>query len=508
MGLHSKEETPPRQNTTDRDEALFRSLQKKKRARRRRVIRTVIIVVLLLAVGLTGAVLYLRRRVQKSLVSDSDVSSAKAERGSVSTTVSGSGTLANVDEEEIEIPGGVVIDELLVKTNEKVKAGDVIATLDSSSVLSAMEKMQESLETLDKEIYEARGDEVQNYITSGVEGTILHVYGEMGQTVADVMAEHGCLAEILLPNDQTIRVVGLAGTIYEVYAHEGAACWQGSILFTLTDTWFSANYDSWVQQRQQKEEQILTLMKLNRDGALLAPYDGSVSAVNYDENTDYSSADTYTVVTMSPDKQMEVSISVDETNILSLEVGQNATLTVSSVGSESYRGTVTEISRIAASTSGVTRYSAVITLDKAEDMLPGMTARVVVSIRGVENALIIPKDALHQTSTRSFVYTSYDAETGSFGGLKEVESGISNNDYVEILSGLEEGETVYYTETQTSTFPNFGGMPGGNMQGGNYGGPGANYGGPGGNGGNFGGNNGGSGGYGRPNGGTGGGGRA
>jgi pyridoxine/pyridoxamine 5'-phosphate oxidase len=57
--------------------------------------------VLLAALGLTGAVYYLRRRVQKSIVSNDDVSSAKAERGSVSTTVSGSGTLENVDEEEM-----------------------------------------------------------------------------------------------------------------------------------------------------------------------------------------------------------------------------------------------------------------------------------------------------------------------------------------------------------------------------------------------------------------------
>lgn len=496
MGLHSKGNQSVRPaGGADRDEALFHALQKKKRARRRRVIRTVILLVLLLAVGLTGAVLYLRRRVTRSLVSDEDVSSAQAVRGSVSTTVSGSGSLVNVDEEEIEIPGGVVIDELRVKANERVKAGDVIAELDKSSILSAMENMQSTLESLDKEIYEARGDEVQNYITSGVEGTISKVYGEMGQSVADVMAEHGCLAEILLPNQQTIRVVGLAGTIYEVYAHEGASVYQGSTLFTLTDTWFSANYDTWVQQRQEKEEQLLTLMQLYNDGALLAPYDGSISAIGYDEDADYSDVDTYIVVTMSPDRQMEVSISVDETNILSLAVGQTATLTVNSIGSDSYPGTVTEVSKTASSASGVTRYSAVVTLDKAEAMLPGMTARVVVNIRGVENALIIPVDALHQTSTRSFVYTSYDKETGTFGGMREVEAGISNNDYVEILSGLEEGETVWYVESEDNPFAAFGAMPGGNFggNGGNFGGAGGfggnsgNGGRTGGNGGNFGG---------------------
>ena len=448
---------------TDRDEALFRNLQKKKKAKKRRVIRTVIIVVLLVALALTAGVIYLRRRIAKSLVSDDDVSSAQAERGSISTTVSGSGTLANVDEEEITIPTGVVIDEIVVKANEKVKAGDTIAKLDKSSILSAMEAMQSSLSDLDSDINDARNDKVESYIRSGVEGTVSKVYAASGDLVTDVMAEHGCLAEIELKNGQTIRVVGLAGTISYVYAKEGNHVYNGALLFTLKDTWFSADYDSYIQQRQEQEEFLLQLMQLYKDGALLAPYDGSVSSINYDEDTDYSTVDEFAVVTMSPDKQMEVSISVDETNILSLEVGQTAKLTVSSIGSDTYSGTVTEISKTATSSSGVTRYSATVTLDKAEDMLPGMTARVVVNIRGVENALIIPVDALHQTSTSSFVYTSYDRDTGEFGGLVEVEAGISNSDYVEILSGLNEGDTVWYVESDDNPFANFsfGGMPGG-----------------------------------------------
>ena len=169
---------------------------------------------------------------------------------------------------------------------------------------------------------------------------------------------------------------------------------------------------------------------------------------------------------MSPDEKMEVSISVDETNILSLEQGQTATITVSSIGSDTYSGTVTEISKAATSSSGVTRYSATVTLDKAEEMLPGMTARVVVNIRGVDDALIIPVDALHQTSTSSFVYTTYDAETGAYGGLKEVEAGISNKDYVEILSGLEEGETVWYVESQDNPWGSFSFPGGGDFSGG------------------------------------------
>ena len=81
----------------DRDEALFSSLQKKQRSRRRRTVRTVLLVTAAILLALTAGVLRLRRRVQESLLSVSAVSSAAAQRGSISTTVTGSGTLANVD---------------------------------------------------------------------------------------------------------------------------------------------------------------------------------------------------------------------------------------------------------------------------------------------------------------------------------------------------------------------------------------------------------------------------
>ena len=115
-------------------------------------------------------------------------------------------------------------------------------------------------------------------------------------------------------------------------------------------------------------------------------------------------------------------------------------------------GTVTEIDKTAGNSGGVTRYSAVVTFDKAEGMLPGMTADVEVHIRGAENVMIIPAAALHRTSTVYYVYTSYDETTQQYGGMKEVVAGMQNDSYAEIISGLEEGETVYYTEWETYSF--------------------------------------------------------
>ena len=97
-------------------------------------------------------------------------------------------------------------------------------------------------------------------------------------------------------------------------------------------------------------------------------------------------------------------------------------------------------------------------------MLEGMSASANIMIESVDNALLIPADALNKTSAAFYVYTAYDEENG-LGGMVEVTTGISNSSYVEIKDGLAEGDTVYYKDTQSSGWMNFS-MPGGRNFGG------------------------------------------
>ena len=120
-----------------------------------------------------------------------------------------------------------------------------------------------------------------------------------------------------------------------------------------------------------------------------------------------------------------------------------------------------EINRTSSS-SGT--YSAVIELAKAEGMLSGMTASVSVRIEGVDDAILIPIEAVHKTRDGAYVYTSYNEEYQEYGGKVDVITGLENSTYVEIKSGLKVGDTVYYTEQESGfSFGNmsFGSMPGG-----------------------------------------------
>lgn len=511
-----------------RDEELFDSLRRSKKAKKKKRIRNIAIVVGVLAAVLVAAVLILRRQVRENFaMSGDEVISATVERGTISTVVSGSGMLENVDTETLTLPEGVELTEILAQFGDSFQKGELLATADMASVRSAMSTLQSELDALDEEISQAEGDTVDSYISAGVAGRVKAIYAGVDTSVAETMVDKGALAVISLDGymavdidneslekgeavsvilsdgseeeglvdsvvggsatvlisddgpavDETVtvtdaqgkelgsgslyihnplKVTGYAGTVSGVYVTENQAVSASSTLFVLTDTGTSASYDALLQSRSEAEEELLELLKIQQYGGLTAPISGTVYSVS--ELEDLESGETDEVLTLAPDVSMSVTISVDEDDILSLALDQTAEITVSSLGDEVLSGTVTEIDKTASDGS----YTAVITLDKVEGMLPGMTAEVDIRIEGVDDALLIPVDALHQTSSGYYVYTSYDEDSGEYGGRVDVVPGLSNSSYVEIKSGLAEGDTVYYTESQ-SFFGSmgFGGMGGG-----------------------------------------------
>ena len=280
-----------------------------------------------------------------------------------------------------------------------------------------------------------------------------------GETVAITREDGTRIGTSQLYIHKPLMVTGYAGTIRNVYAAENALVYQNTRLFVLKDTEYSANYDTLLRTRKESEETLLELLQIQKSGGITAPVSGSV----YDL-ADLDSSDTITdLATLSPDAEMSITISVDESDILSLELGQQTNVTVSSVSEDTLTGTVTEIDKTASDGA----YTAVVTLQKLEGMLPGMTADVDVKIQGSENALLVPADAVHYTSTGAFVYTSYDEELKEYGGKTDVVIGLANDDFVEILEGLRAGDTVYYTRSQSmyDMFQNMGGMGMGNMGG-------------------------------------------
>lgn len=566
-----------------KDEELFAALRKKKRKKRIKRLVVTLAVILAAAAVLSAVVSNLRGRVEASMAEGRDkVLNYSADYGSISTRVSGTGTIEDVDTEYVTVPKGVEIEEVIVQPNTSLREGDVVATIDLTTVLSATAEVQEEISDLDKQLAEAGNDSVASYITAGASGRVKKIYAAKDMDVAGCMVENGALALLSLDGKMAVdvdddhlqagdrvtveredgsriegeveksvagratvlvtdngpaldekvhvldeageklgsgalyihspfRVTGFTGTISNVIMQENQSVYAGSSICGLINTSYRVRYNSILKERGEKEETLLELLSLYQKGALRAPFDGTVLKVDYDKdkkNDDasaqnaapasgqgsafgmsgmsgmggmngmgaYSSfaagmglstgtatqTETQTspedgktrVITLSPDREMKVKISVDEADILSLDRGQSAEISIESLGDRKLQGVVTNVDRTAqtSSSTGVTTYSAEITFAKEPGMLSGMSAEVVINIIGTEDVLLVPADAVQRTSASAFVYTAYDEETGEYGGEMPVETGISNDDFTEIRSGLEEGTTVYYTEKKQDDF--------------------------------------------------------
>ena len=542
-------------------EELFDKLSQEKKQRRRKRLRRVTIIVAVIFAALVMVVSHLRKNVDaRFAATQKDVQSYTVAPGTIHTLVSGSGVLEQVDEEDVTVPAGVEVDEVIAEAGDAVAKGDLLAKVDMASVVDTLSSTQDQIKTQDKKINSAKSDTASTSVTTSVGGRVKKIYAQVGDNVVSSVTENGALALLSVDgymavdfesdscargdavtvtlSDGTavkgtvesatlgtvtvlvtdngpaldeqvtvadsagktlgtgklyihspVAVTGYVGTVKSISCKENANVTAGSTLMTLSDTKTSANFDALLRQRQDLEDTLTGLLTIYRDGAVLASQDGLVTSVEYDEDTATSATETQ-ILTLYPQKQMTVTISIDETDILSLKEGQEAQITVSSVSDDAFTGSVTSISKVADTSTGVTRYSAEVTLDREEGMLVGMTADVDVRIEGTENALIIPVDALHQNSASYYVYTGYDEAQKRYTGRTEVTIGMQNDDDVEITSGLKEGDTVYYTEADSGGFGDFMVMPGGmnggmssgvtvvpGMGGGNGGGPGGGNGG-------------------------------
>lgn len=539
-----------------------------KSVQQKKTIQKIIAVTAVVLVIITALVLFFQRKVKRDYGNrdKSTVQTALAETGSIRTTISASGTLQSEDVEDVDISAALSVDRIHVESGDKVEKGTLLASIDASSVLTALSSVQESLNDLDTDIRKASSETVSSAINAGVPGRVKVVYAKVGDDVAEVMYKNGALAilsldgkmsvtlnttayklgdtvtvvtsdgkeyegtvhtltkqttKVLLTDDgpafgdtvtvdgkytgelavnEPLKITGYAGTISAVSVKENTKLYGTSRMFSLTDTAYSANYNNLLKKRADYEDMYGRLVKIYKDGGIVAPVAGTVKTVT-DPNEDSSSSssasavsstasssmssyyamfgmgtaatsstsakssavtssddpmDEFTIVTIDPGKTMSVDVSVDETDILSLALGQQVSITVDSIGTDTYYGTITGIDTNASTSDGVTQYGATVTLDRVKNMLPGMTADIAVTVQGVENALLVPADAVHRTSSTAYVYTSYDNDNHSFGGMVEVEVGISNGKLTEITAGLSEGDIVFYTPKET--YFTFGGM--------------------------------------------------
>lgn len=123
---------------------------------------------------------------------------ATVKEGSVQATVRGGGTLEAGDGKDIELPSEVKITEFLVKNGQEVKKGDPVAKIDKVSALTAVTEIRTSMAAVEKQMETFSDEKSASTVTAPAGGRVKAIYAGPGDSVAQVLVEHGALALLSL----------------------------------------------------------------------------------------------------------------------------------------------------------------------------------------------------------------------------------------------------------------------------------------------------------------------
>ncbi len=224
-------------------------------------------------------------------------------------------------------------------------------------------------------------------------------------------------------------------------------------------------------QLQTAEETLL-------DYKIYAPYDGTITLNDIEQGNSIKQGDI--LGNVANYDTMEFSINVDELDIAKIQVGQNAKITIDALAETTdapLKGAVTKIAVEGTSSNGVSTYPVTIQIEENKALKGSMNANAEIIVNEKIDTLYVPVDAVQKRNGKSYVSVvsgggrsgrsqnananteaNTDANTDANKQqnteqkieMREITTGISNEDYIEILSGLKEGEAVVVTSSANS----------------------------------------------------------
>ncbi len=331
------------------------------------------------------------------------------------------------------------------------------------------------------------------------------------------------------------------GVVAEIYYKNGDYVAKGAVIATLTSDTItdkinnsSLSYRSAGISMQQTEKTL-------EDYNITSPINGTVITKNAKAgDTIDRTNSTQTLMVIADLSRLKFNLEIDELDVIKVTEGLPVTVTCDALPDEEYTGVITKVSVEGAAQNGVTTYSAEVVVEQPGNLRPSMNIDASIIIESAENVLMVPTPDITEVGGKSYVFVkdkkadmpddTSDKDKHSFSmpwskkqnndrkppqgersntngappqgknadnsfdnpGIKqnmqpkapaegfvavEVQTGVANEDYTEIISGLTEDQEIYRRSTVSTNSSGMMGMmggmghPGGGMSGGGMSGP-------------------------------------
>ncbi len=267
-----------------------------------------------------------------------------------------------------------------------------------------------------------------------------------------------------------------SGELQTLTLNEGDRVYDGQILGEFKETKMQDQIDAAAIQLdnarlalRNAQDSLERAQDSLEDYTITSPITGTVIEKNYKEGDNYdpstassTGANAFLAVIYDMSR-LTFDINVSEMDVVRVQAGQKVTFTADALDGQEFTGVVEKVNINGTTQNGNTSYPVTVAVDgngqdlAAEGLLPGMSVSANIIVEEVGSVLCVPVDAIQRSET-PYVLVAGEGALDENGGLADftkleqrpVELGRNNDEYIEVLSGLEEGDVVFIPNAASS----------------------------------------------------------
>ena len=380
----------------------------------------------------------------------------------VAQTVEASGSLDAQPSASLTWDTGGVVDKVYVQTGDKIKAGDVLMKLKTSSVSSSIISAQADLVTAQKDL--------ENVKSSSTDLSQAVIDLKDAQEAYDKAANYLLYLQNSkkVPQSETRLFLETKRNswmyVYKTKTFKGPAPqdWitDAENDLTLKTSQLEDAQRTYDRLKEGSNSQDVVAAQAKVDAAqatvnsmsVIAPFDGEVLYVK-SQPGDVVEASTSAINVADLD-HLYVETQVDESDVANVKVGQPADVTLDALTGVNFKGKVMAMNPVGEVVSGLVKYAVRVDLDKVtnQNFIPlGTTANVVIHVKDATASLAVPITTVQNDSKGEYVLV-----VQGDGSTKRVDvvSGSIVGDMVVVTGDLQEGEQVQADQQSSFSAPN------------------------------------------------------
>lgn len=377
-----------------------------------------------------------------------------------------------VDRQYVRAEVAGTISSLKVMKGDEVKSGQEVAVIrDSSKMVLVLEFPaadaarfsvgQTALVTLDGTFEQVEGMvtavtgtdalSVGNLLTRTVTITVRNPGGlTTVQAATATVNGVSCIAAKNFEYQAERSLTAMAsGTVVAINIPEGGQVEKDQIILQLSGEDLTETIQSASETLRGAELSLENLQEAMNNYTITSPINGTVIEKKSKAGDALSSgSELCTIYDLS---YLEMTIYVDELQISALSVGQKVQVTADAVRDKTYEGIVTRVSMKGNTSGGTTTYPITIRIDETDGLRPGMNATCEIVISEAADTLSVPNAAIVRGSYVLVTENSPSAVNAAPEMIAPdgyvyvaVKTGVSDDDYTEIVGGITAEDTVAY----------------------------------------------------------------